>query len=89
MPELRNVDDSEMTAYEKTALIRDKITKYFKNQRQQDRKARDNVEPNTMVVSTATRNRRRARKHYVSTNNAFAVIRLLPFFCSIETGAQK
>ena len=85
MSYIRNTDGSEMSAIEKSALIHEKITRHFNNLRRLEIKRKNGNEPPVTTVVAATKNRRRARKHYVSTSNS-EYLSASHLFCLTETG---
>jgi len=76
---LRKADGSEMSALEKSDSIHEKIRRYFNNLRHLKAKEDTGIEEASKAAAS-TRNRRRTRKHYVSTRNSSVLFRHLRLF---------
>ena len=76
---LRKADGSEMSALEKSDSIHEKIRRYFNNFRHLKAKEDTGIEEASKAAAS-TRNRRRTRKHYVSTRNSSVLFRHLRLF---------
>jgi len=74
---LQNGEGGEMGALELSGLIQEKIKRYFNNLRRRKAKENTGIEE-AAKTALVTKNRRRTRKHYVSTDNSSGFVKLLP-----------